>query len=239
MPSEASRRGGSGTAAVNQTEVLLVSGTGKRGNLDSTAALSRLKREREMTQSAATPAKRPRLGVAFNPYFATPTERAEERSRLVQKLMTGEVSKVYLQFGSDLGLLRDALDWLSVQREELRHVLPSHDMQVCGSLFLPTNKLIAQQRFRPWNGVFLCERFLSGEEGARGIVVQMLRLYEQFGVEVLVEAPGVRTEKDLAFLGELLRDASGPGARRANHEHDGQQQAAPSIQAGRRRTKIQ
>jgi len=37
-------------------------------------------------------------------------------------------------------------------------------------------------------------------------VVQMMRLYQDFGCEILVKAPGVRDEKDWALVDDLWRE---------------------------------
>lgn len=38
-------------------------------------------------------------------------------------------------------------------------------------------RLLAQMRFRPWNGVFLCEEYLGGVEAAEGITRQILQVW--------------------------------------------------------------
>ena len=58
-------------------------------------------------------------------------------------------------------------------------------------------KLITQQKLRSWNGVFLSKRFLESEKNARFIVLDMMRLYEEFQCEILVEVSGMRTENDV------------------------------------------
>jgi len=105
--------------------------------------------------------------------------------------------QVWLQFGSDAGKLESGLKWLT----SLGDLAPKRTV---GSLFLPTAKLIAQQKFRPWNGVHLSEEYLSGTDGAHKATMLLLDVYNRFGVEVLVEAPGVRNEKDLDVLEGLL-----------------------------------
>merc|ERR1711935_1212667 len=81
------------------------------------------------------------------------------------------------------------------------------DVGIAGSLFLPTKKLIAQQKFRPWNGVFLCPLFLNGAEEATAIVSEMIQVYNANNVEMLWEAPGIRTEKDMKMVRELQNAA--------------------------------
>jgi len=185
---------GHGTRA----EVLLISGSGPKTPLDTVACLERLKDEclkgaksNEQGRTAANP----QLGVAFNPYYADDAQAQIERQRLRSKLATNQIQSVWLQFGSGTDLLTQSLQWL-------RDVEPT--IRIVGSLFLPTKQLIAQQRFRPWNGVFLSPEYLSGPECAETISKEILAIYLKFGVEVLVEAPGVRTLKDIATLRSLL-----------------------------------
>ena len=83
------------------------------------------------------------IAVAFNPFFPDNKDYEEEKARLAQKLETGVCNKVYLQFGTDISRLRTALHYLAELQE--RH--PKR-FEVCGSVFLPTRKLIAQQKFR-------------------------------------------------------------------------------------------
>ena len=210
---------GQGTIQILEKEVLLITGSGPKGKLDSLLALQRLQLQQQQqqqqlqvpptAQSQEQPQSKTILAVAYNPFFPDPAEYLQEQTRLTQKIATGLVSKIYIQFGTDLDRLRSALvhlQSLQHQREE-KELLPK--LEICGSIFLPTKKLIAQQKFRPWNGVFLSEEFLdsSSTHNARGIVVQMMRLYQDFGCEILVEAPGVRDEKDWALVEDLWRES--------------------------------
>ena len=47
---------------------------------------------------------------------------------------------------------------------------------------------MAQQRFRPWNGVFLSERYLHDVDAALSVTREMLAIYREFGVIPLVES---------------------------------------------------
>ena len=160
---------------------------------------------------------RPCIAVAYNPYIPDATRQAEENTRLEQKLASGMVSKVYLQFGTDLQRLKTALETLTNSSNSNSNSSTSNSntflqvrpTKIAGSLFLPTKQLIAQQKFRPWNGVHLSSDFLSGPEAATSIVVEIMKLYQEYNVEILWEAPGIRADKDLQFVQELvaLRDA--------------------------------
>uniref|UniRef100_A0A7S4MND8 Photolyase/cryptochrome alpha/beta domain-containing protein n=1 Tax=Odontella aurita TaxID=265563 RepID=A0A7S4MND8_9STRA len=182
-----------------QIEVLLISGGGKRSSIDSVSSLHKLKQKRSFFKSPSH--QGPKICVAYNPFFPDESDREAECKRLMKKIDSGQVGKVYLQFGTDLSLLRAALVWLkSVQKEQQR------ELDLCGSVFLPTRKLIAQQKFRPWNGVFLGSEFLGGEEAAERVVKNIINLYKENGVELLFEAPGIRNEKDFSVMEKLLTD---------------------------------
>lgn len=170
------------------SEVLLITGSGDKGKFNSLSGLQRIQ------SPYSTP-----IAVAFNPFFPDSKDMEAEKDRLLGKLATQQVKTVYFQFGTDLQRLREALDWLETLKFE-------YGVEVCGSIFLPTKKLIAQQKFRPWNGVFLTEEFLESEEGARGIVLEMMRLYDSYDRKILIEAPGVRNEKDMALVESLLEE---------------------------------
>ena len=175
-------------------DILLVSGGHSpkkpRPRWNTVEALQKLV-ELKVSKSAL-----PRIAVAYNPYIPDPSQQKEETQRLMAKLQTGLVSKVYLQFGTDLNRLKEALFFLY-------NAAPR--MPLAGSVFLPTAQLIAQQKFRPWNGVHLSADFLDGPEPATDIVIEILKLYRTYRVEALWEAPGIRTEKDL-FLVESMMD---------------------------------
>ena len=175
-------------------EILFITGSGPKGKLCSLTALQRLQQESISIS--------PSVAVAFNPFFPNPQDYDEEVRRLTQKLETGIVSKVYLQFGADLEKLQSALQMLTT----LQSTTTTKQFEICGSIFLPTKQLIAQQKFRPWNGVFLNDEFLSSEDGARRIVLQMMRLYKEYSAEILIEAPGVRSEKDWSIVESLLKE---------------------------------
>ena len=163
-------------AAVERCSLLLVSGGGPRRRLDSLAALELFAASQELRDLGLP------LAVAFNPYFPDAARREEERLRLRQKLVAGRglVAAVYLQAGSDLEQLEQALQFLQQLLAELEEpaeqpaepsskrqrrqqaaalgsgpAARSQRLQVYGSVLLPSRKLLAQMRFRPWGGVFL------------------------------------------------------------------------------------
>jgi len=203
--------------SAERVETLLVTGCNSRAPLDSLSCLQRW--ATKQAASALHRRCRTPVGVAFNPYLPPDGEQEKERERLLQKLESCAVSSVWLQFGTDLQALESACSWLL----SLGKKRPG---RIVGSLFLPTRQLIAQQRYRPWNGVFLSEAYLSGPETAANITVELLGIYQRFEIEVLVEAPGVRSRGDLELVRTLVgRAASLPAAL------SGKAPASPTMEA--------
>ena len=179
---------------LNVGECLLVSGSGPRA-FDSLALLEAL---------GGAASKRPAIGVAFNPFL---TDQMSERSRLRRKLATGHVSSVWLQLGSDVAQLDDALAFLG----ELKRERELPQLRLYGSVFLPTRQLLAQMKFRPWSGVFLSDEFLSSVDAATAITRRVLSSYAAHGVEPLLES-AIRSEADwAAALEQLGLSSSAPG----------------------------
>ena len=198
-------------------EILIVSGSGPKGKSDSVASLKNLK----VTNGY------PKIAVAFNPFFPDENDYEEEKKRLLLKLSSGHVEKIYFQFGTNLERLREALTFLNDLKID-----SATSFTIAGSIFLPTKKLIAQQKFRPWSGVFLSDEFLENEDGARGIVLQLIKLYQEAGAELLIEAPGVRNEKDWGIVENLLTGQSDSSAENGKKVENQSEESATK----RRRT---
>lgn len=72
-------------------EILLITGSGPKGKLCSLTALQRLQKETSTKIS-------PSIAVAFNPFFPNKKDYEDEKLRLEEKLATGMVSKVYIEY---------------------------------------------------------------------------------------------------------------------------------------------
>ena len=160
------------------------------------------------------------LGVAFNPYFPSLEERRIEEDRLVSKLKTGLVSSVWLQCGSNVLALESGLSFLkNLQDSGFR-------FEVVGSLLIPSRRLLAQMKFRPWNGVFLSQEYLSSVDSANAITRQIASLYSASGVEPLIET-ACATQTDLDRVADILGPAATTGPSYPLGES-----ARPSVKSG-------
>ena len=172
-------------------EILLVSGGQPRKTLDSIGALDAISRWKD--HSAKTNVL---FGVAFNPYFPSKKDQCAERDRLHRKIRasSGKVVSIWLQFGTDLGLLKHALEYL-------RQQFPAQ--RLIGSVFIPSRKFLAQFKYRPWKGVFIRDEYLGDLQYAQRFTKQLLDTYAAFSVEPLFES-AVTTVSDMATLEDLL-----------------------------------
>ena len=64
-------------------------------------------------------------------------------------------------------------------------------------------RLLAQMRFRPWNGVFLSSAYLSDVSKAVKITEELLDVYHEHGVTPMVETSIANTE-ELRRVHQLL-----------------------------------
>lgn len=172
-------------------EILLVSGSGAKRAINAVTLLQYLAR-----YSIPLP-EGVRIAVAFNPYYTTETEKQAEIKRLLEKLESKLVQVIYLQFGTNVEMLRESLQFLNEHVDRKQVV-------ILGSTFLPSKQLIARMKFRPWAGLMLSEEFLSSVEEGEGIINQMLDLYEEFQVVPIVET-AFKTEKETEHMEQLLR----------------------------------
>jgi hypothetical protein len=182
--------------------VLLVNGSGPKRKLDTIATLKRLS-----STDNCTP-----MFVAFNPYLPIGTPRNEEYARLKQKLQAcrKNIAGVYLQMGTDLDSLEKGIKFLIKQLDLLpvhgcSTQYPPQPRKIYGSIFFPTRKLLAQMRFRPWNGVYLSAEYLESVESAEDITAKLLTVYRTYGVTPLLESP-IHSKDELELVQKMLSE---------------------------------
>ncbi len=66
-------------------------------------------------------------------------------------------------------------------------------------------------KYRPWNGVFLSDKYLSGVDAAESITGAILKLYKQYGVQPLVES-SISSAAELRRCQTLLEEAACNGS---------------------------
>ncbi|CAM9881282.1 unnamed protein product, partial [Heterosigma akashiwo] len=182
------------------SSLLLISGDGwGKPTLDTLTCLRRFSQLEPTNNKPQVP-----IGVVYNPFLQQLSHT--ENDRVQFKLESGEVSTVYLQIGSNLELLKRGLDYLmqfqpiNDEATENRTVHlqnergGQHQQQpkkkgfhICGSLLLPSDKLLERLRKKSWNGVYLDHFYLSSVENAMCRTREILNIYREYGVEPIIE----------------------------------------------------
>ena len=177
-------------------EVLLVSGSQKRATLDSVSTLLFLKDNPLFLNDNFS------LGVAFNPYLSGHMFD-EEIERLENKLKSGLVSSVWIQFGTDIQLLESRLGMLKniiLLTSNNNKIL---DINLFGSILIPSKQFLARFKYRPWKGVYCSNEFLESVEFANTFVRNLLRIYMQYQILPVIENR-VSSEDQLNKLDKLI-----------------------------------
>ena len=177
-------------------EVLLVSGSQKRATLDSVSTLLFLKDNPLFLNDNFS------LGVAFNPYLSGHMFD-EEIERLANKLKSGLVSSVWIQFGTDIQLLESRLGMLKniiLLTSNNNKIL---DINLFGSILIPSKQFLARFKYRPWKGVYCSNEFLESVDFANTFVRNLLRIYMQYQILPVIENR-VSSEDQLNKLDKLI-----------------------------------
>ena len=125
-------------------EILLVSGSNKKKNFDTINVLSSIKEEKNL---------KVKLGIAHNPYLKKYYKDTSERERIESKLSSGLINSIWFQYGTDIQVLQDEVNYL-------KKIAKYEKINLFGSLLIPSKQFIARFKFRPWKGVYISEECL-------------------------------------------------------------------------------
>ena len=174
-------------------EVLLVSGSQKRSTLDSASALYLLK------DKPLIFCKDISIGVAFNPYL-TNLLFEEEIIRLKNKLQSGLVSSVWIQFGTDYKLLKSRIEILKhIINYTMTNKSKKSNIKLFGSILIPSKQFLARFKYRPWKGVYCSSEFLDSTDFANNVVKKILIAYKENNIFPIIET-SIYTDEHLKIL---------------------------------------
>ena len=116
--------------------------------------------------------------------------------RLKEKLESGLVSSIWIQFGTDLTLLDEKITYLK------KSILPTYkckykssNIVFYGSVLIPSKQFISRFKFRPWKGVYCSQKFLDSIDYANHFVTELLKLYKRHKIIPLIETNSSTNEK--------------------------------------------
>jgi len=160
-------------------EILLVSGSNKKKNFDVINVLSKIKEERNL---------KIKLGIAYNPYLKKYYKDTSERKRLDRKLSSGLVNSIWFQYGTDIELLQNEINYL-------KKVGIYEKIDIFGSLMIPSKQFIARFKFRPWKGVYISKRCLFSLENFNDFTRDLVCFYKKNNITPVIETDFASSEK--------------------------------------------
>jgi len=160
-------------------EILLVSGSNKKKNFDSVDVLTYLKKEKNLKVN---------LGIAFNPYLKKYYNVSSERERFERKISTGLINSIWFQYGTDIKVLKNELTYL-------KKIVKDENLNLFGSLFIPSKQFIARFKFRPWKEVYISEKCLFDLDNFFDFTSDLVSFYKNNNITPVVETDFSSTEK--------------------------------------------
>ena len=160
-------------------EILLVSGSNKKKNFDSIDALACLQEEKNLNV---------KLGIAYNPYLKKYYKISSERERFERKISTGLISSIWFQYGTDIKVLHNELNYL-------KDIAKQEKLNLYGSLFIPSKQFIARFKFRPWKEVYISEKCLYNLENFFDFSNDLVSFYKKNNITPVIESDFSSSEK--------------------------------------------
>ena len=152
-------------------EILLVSGSNKKKNFDSVDVLAYLTKEKNL---------KVKLGIAYNPYLKKYYNITSERERLERKISTGLINSIWFQYGTDIKVLQDEINFL-------KNVANFETLNIFGSLLIPSKQFIARFKFRPWRGVYISEKYLYSLDQFYDFTRDLVFFYKNNNITPVIE----------------------------------------------------
>jgi hypothetical protein len=150
----------------NIKELLIVSGPNNK-KIGSLEALEFLKEYSEINESI----KNKIISVAYN---CNAINIEAENYKLVQKINSGLVRKVYIQITDNIEKIISGIKFIKSVNNNL-------SISVC--IFEPSEFGLSKFKFRPWKGVILSDTFISSSKNAHLINTKNLNLLKNYDVE--------------------------------------------------------
>ena len=160
-------------------EILLVSGSNKKKNFDTVDVLAYLKKEKSLKL---------KFGIAYNPYLKKYYNIHSERERFERKNSTGLINSIWFQYGTDIKVLQDELNYL-------KKIVKDKELNLFGSLFIPSKQFIARFKFRPWKEVYISDKCLFALDNFFDFTRDLVSFYKNNNITPVIESDFSSLEK--------------------------------------------
>ena len=152
----------------SNNEILLVSGSNKKKNFEVLDVLDDLKEEKNL---------KIKIGIAYNPYLNKFYNIGGERERLEKKFSSRFTKSIWLQFGTDIKLLENEINYLKKYVLNNTNNRNDKSVKIFGSLLIPSNQFISRFKFRPWKGVYISDNYLNSFDNFYSFTKDLIDIY--------------------------------------------------------------
>ena len=167
-------------------EILLISGSYKRMNFDVLDVIRDYKNEKEYKIN---------IGVAYNPYLENYYNFYKERIRLEEKISSGLIKSIWLQFGTDIKLLESEINYLKQITSKKTSDNNVQNIKIFGSLLIPSRQFISRFKFRPWKGVYISDFYLNSLDNFYSFTKDLIEIYLYYDICPVIETDFCTKEK--------------------------------------------
>ena len=113
---------------------------------------------------------------------------SSERERFERKISTGLINSIWFQYGTDIKVLQNELSYL-------KKIAKDENLNLFGSLFIPSKQFIARFKFRPWKEVHISEKFLYSLENFFDFTSDLVSFYKKNNITPIIETDFSSSEK--------------------------------------------
>jgi len=113
---------------------------------------------------------------------------SSERERFERKISTGLINSIWFQYGTDIKVLENELNYL-------KNVAKDENLNLFGSLFIPSSQFISRFKFRPWKEVHISEKFLYSLENFFDFTSDLVSFYKKNNITPIIESDFSSSEK--------------------------------------------
>ena len=161
------------------SEILLLSGSIKKKNYDVISVLNDLKEEKDIQNQ---------IGIAYNPYLNKYFNSPFERERVEQKLSSGLIKSIWIQYGTDIKVLEREMNFLHKEDKNKK-------LKFYGSLLIPSKQFIARFKLRPWKGVHIADQYLYSLDKFYSYTKELFSFYIDNNIMPVIETDFYSSDK--------------------------------------------
>ena len=182
--------------AYNNKEILLVSGSNKKKNFEALDVMRDFNNDKNLKID---------IGIAYNPYLKNYYNLFDERLKFEKKFSIGLTKSIWLQFGTDIELLKSEIIYLKKFILNDSYKDNNQNIKIFGSLLIPSRQFISRFKFRPWKEVYISDKYLNSLHDFNAFTKDLIEIYFENNICPVIETEFTSSEK-IEGINSLLKN---------------------------------